>query len=31
LLRPLATSEKCGGFNWSLQHTNLLAKMECGP
>ena len=20
-----------GGFNWSAQHTNLLAKMECGP
>jgi len=20
-----------GGFNWSEQHTNLLAKMECGP
>ena len=21
----------CGGFNWSAQHTNLLAKIECGP
>jgi hypothetical protein len=25
------TSALHGRFNWSAQHTNLLAKMECGP
>jgi hypothetical protein len=26
--RPTAIG---GGFNWSLQHSSLLAKMECVP
>jgi DNA-binding CsgD family transcriptional regulator len=27
---PAGLSARCGGLNWSAQHSNLLAKMECG-